>query len=115
MMSEFKLRPVGYQVMIEMEEVEETTESGIVIATHTELKREQHGHSIGWIRAFGPICYKGFEGCESPEDFGVQIGDKVEFSRYDGKESIVEHLSNYRIIPDVNIIQVVYRPGEDDE
>ena len=97
-------KPCGYYILVEMESIEETTESGIVIATKNELKREQRGHAIGVIKAFGPTCYKGFEGCNSPDDWGIAVGDRVEFNRYDGKECLEEGYENYRLVPDSNIV-----------
>ena len=79
-------KPCRYYVLIEMEAVEETYgDSKIVVATKNELNREQEGQAIGIIRSFGPTCFKGFEGCESPEQWGVEVGDRIEFNRYSGR------------------------------
>lgn len=100
-------KPCGFFVLVEIEEVEETTESGIVIATRNELKREQEGQAIGVIKEFGPTCFKGFSGCDGPEDWGVSIGDRVEFNRYDGKKCLAKGFENHRLISDNNIVAVL--------
>lgn len=100
-------RPVGYFVLIQMEEVEKTTESGIIIASKAEHQREQEGYAIGVIKAFGPTCYKGFEGCDGPLDWGVKIGDRIEFNRYDGKKCLEPGYENFRLITDQNIVAVL--------
>lgn len=102
-----KYRPVGFQVLVELERVEKTTESGIVIATSTENDREQTGHDIGRIISFGPIAFKGFADCESPEQYGVKEGDLIEFNRYDGKIPRHDKEKIYRIINDSDVIAVI--------
>jgi co-chaperonin GroES (HSP10) len=106
-----KIRPAGHYALVEVEPVEETTESGIVYRTQNEIEREHGGRDIGRVVAFGPLAYKGFAHAESPEDWGVAIGDKVEFRRYDGKESrwaeYDESLKNLRYINDNDIIGVI--------
>ncbi len=117
------MRPTGYYILIEMEKVEKTTESGIIISSDTEHDREQGGHDVGVIKDFGPTVFTGFAGI--PEDYptrncdvrytneeraamwGCKIGDKVEFNRYDGKTPRLEGYENYRIIQDQHIIAVI--------
>ena len=108
------MKPAGYYILIEMEEVERVSAGGIVIATKAENEREQNGHDVGVIKAFGPNVFCGFKGI--PEDvsaedradlYGVKIGDKVEFNRYDGKIPRHPDYHNYRLIQDEHI-QAVY-------
>lgn len=106
-----KVEPTGYHILVKVDEVVETTESGIVIATKTENKREQGGHDAGTVVAIGPTCYDGYAGCEGDTaeeraaKWGVRVGDKVQFERYNGK--LLESLENHRIIQDSNIIAVI--------
>lgn len=101
------IKPCGTYVLVEMEEVEQTTESGIVIATAKELQREQDGHDVGVVRAVGNLCYMGLNGVNddaSPEErasqWGVSIGDRVEFDRYSGKRLDHPGCELFRLIPD---------------
>lgn len=82
------VKPLGHYVLVEIIPVQFQTASGIIINTADEQKREEKGRDIAKIIAFGPTAYKGFEGCDSPEGWGVKVGDTIELkSRYDGKSS----------------------------
>lgn len=104
-------KPCGFFVLVEIEEVEDKIKegalAGFVTQTVSEHKREQEGQAIGVIRAFGPTCFKGFSGCDGPEDWGVKIGDRVEFNRYDGKKCLAKGFENHRLISDNNIVAVL--------
>lgn len=105
-----KLRPVGYQILIKIKTVEEKSEGGIIVETKQSLERERQGRDIGTIIDFGPLAYKGYKGAlelKGPEDWGVKIGDVVEFRRYDGRVPRTEGYENYRWLNDEDIIGVV--------
>ena len=107
------IKPTGFHVLVEMEEVEETTESGIVIATKSGREREQNGHDVGTVIAIGPTAHMGYEGCDGDTaearaaQWGYGIGDKVQFERYQGKLLDIPGCENHRIITDSNIIAVI--------
>jgi co-chaperonin GroES (HSP10) len=89
------VQPLGHHVLIEIIPVKFKSEGGILLASENEKERERKGRDLGKIVAFGPTAYKGFEGCESPADWGVAEGDIVELSgRYDGKFSSVSEYDN---------------------
>ena len=112
------LKPLGFYVLVKVEKVEQLTESGIYLASDDLLSREQEANSKGWILAFGPTCYRGFAGhgddgmCDGPSDWGLEVGDYVEFQSYNGILSAFENIGEssnkrqktLRIIPDSNII-----------
>ena len=80
--------PLGHFVLVELIPVQFKSTGGIVLMSDTEIKREEGAGSVAKIIAFGPTAYKGFAHCETPEDWGVSVGDTVELSgRYDGKKS----------------------------
>lgn len=98
-----KIKPFGYHVLIAVEKVEETSASGIILTTKTQNKKEQDGHYFGTVTAFGPTAYSGLQGCESPEEWGISLGDYVRFNRYDGvMEEDGEEV--YRLVRDTDII-----------
>ena len=111
------IKPTGYYVLIEMEEVSQQVTEGVlkgfVMASDTEHEREQAGHDVGIIRALGPTSFSGYEGCDAEtstgraEQWGVKVGDKVEFNRYDGKVPRYPDFENFRIIQDHHIIGVI--------
>lgn len=109
-----KYRPVGFRVLIEMDvvdrEIKEGALEGFQITSDSEHKREESGNCIGKVVAFGPTAFQGYAGCRedsAPSDFGVRIGDKVEFARYDGKIPLGDEEQRYRLINDVDVLMVI--------
>ena len=105
------MKPVGHYVLIDVAPVEEKSAGGIIMNSQEDIERETKGRDIGRIIDFGPIAYKGFGGCTCPADWGVKVGDLVEFNRYDGKiprlaEERKEY-KHYRYINDNDIIAVL--------
>ena len=106
------IMPTGHYVLVEDEAVEQVSSGGIVLATNTEHMREQRGQDVGRILAFGPIAFKDIKGCKTPEDWGVSVGDLVEYTgRYEGKESafvregkVGDETLRLRLIPDLSIV-----------
>lgn len=106
--------PCGFQVLIEIEAIEQTTESGIIIHRKHEFEREQDGQDVGRVVAFGPQCFKGFADCDSPQDWcsKLTIGSLVEFRRYDGKIPRHDKEKKYRCINDSDILMVIGEKNE---
>lgn len=106
-----KIKPAGYYVLVEVEPRSKTYENSVIEMAVDDQKREHGGRDVGKIIAFGPIAFKGFENCEGPEDWGVSVGDMVEFGRYDGKiprhAEVDESCKNLRILIDNDILAVV--------
>lgn len=105
------LKPCGYYVLIRMEPVAKTSSGGIYMQTPEQLKREKVGNSVGTILEFGPAAFKGLSnGVNEPEQWGVSVGDKVEFTSYDGKQPKSAHEPDedgenlLRLIQDQHII-----------
>ena len=104
-------KPLGHFVLVELVPVQFKSTGGIVLMSGNEVKREEKAGSVAKILAFGPIAYKGFASCETPEDWGVSVGDTVELSgRYDGKKSRLsdydEAHKNLRYVLDDDIVGV---------
>jgi len=117
-----KIKPLGFYVLVEVDEVESVSAGGIFLG---DVKREQEGCEFGIVRGVGPVAYAGLPGCErdhakyalerpqfQAEDFGYlawgfDIGDKVEYRRYEGKLSNHPDMKNFRYIPDSHIIGLV--------
>src|SRR5690606_28020431 len=100
--------PVGHYVLIEIPEVKETTEGGIILSKDT-TKREERASTQGKVIAVGPCAYVGWSGCEKPDipphkQWGFDIGDWVEFRKYDGHSSAIEGFDRHRYIPDTHIV-----------
>jgi co-chaperonin GroES (HSP10) len=101
--------PLGYNVLVEILPVQVKSDSGIILTSHDEEKRERKGRDLARIIAFGPTSFMGYAGCETPADWGVDIGDIVELStRYDGKFTRAgeygKEFENYRYVNDQDIM-----------
>ena len=110
-MSDIPTLPLGHHVLIEIVPVKFKSLGGIILSTEKEGERERQGRDLAKVIAFGPTAYKGFSGCECPEDWGVKVGDTVELSgRYDGKFSTLKDYdkkyANLRYVSDSDIIGV---------
>ena len=109
-----KIKPLGFYVLIEMEIVEETTEGGILLPGDM-VNKEQDATSIGFVRAIGPTAYVGYPGCEVSDSensepcskWGLEIGQKIEYRKFEGKKSAAKGYEDYRYIPDSHIIGAI--------
>jgi len=122
METNMKIKPLGFYVLIEMETVRQES----VIQLPQELiDKEQDATSIGYVRAIGPTAYCGYPGCEMTEQidldnggwenkdipphkcWGLEIGQKIEYRKFEGKKSSLKGYENYRYIPDSHIIGAI--------
>lgn len=106
-----KIKPLGFYVLIEMESVESVTEGGIVLPGDM-INKEQDATDVGYVRQIGPTAFAGYPGCEvegvAPADcWGLKIGQKVEYRKFEGKRSAEKEYANFRYIPDSHIIGVI--------
>lgn len=106
-----KIKPCGYFVLVDVTETEKVSKGGIVLPEEL-TKKEQAVEETGTIVSFGPTAFVGMRGCEDDsipayEQWGLKVGDKVEFKKYEGKKSYVPGFDNYRYIPDTHIIGVI--------
>jgi co-chaperonin GroES (HSP10) len=109
MMKQPPVLPLGYNVLVEIIPVQVKSASGIILTSDNEEKRERKGRDIARIIAFGPTSFMGYAGCETPADWGVDLGDIVELStRYDGKFTRAgeygKEFENYRYVNDQDIM-----------
>ena len=101
------IKPTGYYVLVELEPIEKDTKSqaGIILATSKDEDRYRNAQCIGTIIEFGPLAFKGLQnGCNTPEEWGVSVGNKVEFNSYDGKIPKSAGGKDLRLIVDQHII-----------
>jgi len=116
-----KIKPLGFYVLIEMVKVEQISEGGIILPGDLTDK-EQEATDTGYVRAIGPTAYVGYPGCDKTGDFdhddgeysispseawGLEIGQKIEYRRFEGKKSAAKGYENYRYIPDSHIIGAI--------
>lgn len=106
------LKACGYYILIEIPQKEGIKSSTIIIPDEVS-DAEVSNSDVGLVRSIGPSAYSGMSaiegetGIERAEQWGVKIGDKVEFTRYDGKRPSTEGYENFRFIQDQHIITVI--------
>ena len=110
LMDEFKVdpTPIGSYVLIKMLEPEDISNGGIIIPTDD---RDQAAMRVGLVLKFGPTALAGYElpdkkSTRGPNDYGVNIGDFVEYERHSGKMVSYQQFKGYRILSDQDIYMV---------
>ena len=103
-----KPSPVGHYVLVETPPKEETSKGGIIMPTDL-VDKEARATEQGKVISIGPCAYVGWAGCESPDtpahsQWGIEVGDWVEFRKYEGKDCVLEGYEQYRYIPDTHIV-----------
>ena len=105
------IKATGYYILVELEAIEETTASGIIVHSRESQEKEQRGHHKGEIISFGPLCFAGYSGVdnnlpveERAKQWGVQLGDVIECGRYAGEMVQKEGIDRYMLIPDQKIM-----------
>ena len=81
----------GHRVLLKPEFPEETTDTGIVVVTQSQLKQEQAATDTGRVIAVGNTCWHSFDrytpdGKRNPSwEPWCKVGDLVVFAKYGGK------------------------------
>lgn len=102
------MKPLGYYVLVEIDDVEEVSEGGIVMPKGL-TEKERLIDQMGIVKAIGPTAFVGYPGCDGDnpaESWGIQVGDKVLFEKYAGEYSKDD---SFRLIPDSKIIGLIER------
>lgn len=106
------IKPTGNNVLIKTKMVQKMSAGGIALPEDLTAK-EQTVERTGEVIAIGPCAYVGWAGCdvegkEPHQCWGIEIGDMIEHSRYDGIDS-VESTDEviYRYVPDTLINGVI--------
>lgn len=79
------IEPVGFRVLIKPDDVEEKTESGIVLALDEKLER---GATVtGEVVSVGPEAFRSFNKAAGFTQYvpWVKSGDRIYYARYAGK------------------------------
>lgn len=114
---DMEVHPCGTTILVEIVPVDDNYEGSIIKRPTNETKRETTGRDIGVVKEIGPYAYEDFKKDGLPmthSKWGYEIGDVVEFNRYNGKapriaETFEQH-KNLRYINDNHIV-AVYKKG----
>lgn len=91
------IRPTGHILLVLPDEVETTTESGIVLATSSQRQREEMAQTEAIVVELGNTAYRDQV---SP---WCEVGDRVIFAKYAGTVSKGLDGRTYRLINDLDV------------
>ena len=103
-------KAIGFRIIVEIERIEEKTESGIVIGTADQIDTAQRGCDIGTVVSVGAAAFK-------LDRFGntawCKPGDKIRFKQYAGhafreKDHLGRSLGPYyQVINDDDVLTII--------
>ena len=93
------LSVVGHRVLLKPYLPKDTTDGGIYVGHTDTHKREQGATTIGIIVGIGPNAWLDFK----PGTPWAEIGDRVYFAKYAGKEVRAGNEKTYVIINDEDV------------
>ena len=106
-MNKSGIKPVGLSLVIEPEQVQEKTESGIVLGTPEQLEREQLRQTDGVVLAIGPIAFYDERDGRGDVIPRCKVGDRIVMKAYAGMMRKGTNGLAYRIIADSDVIGVL--------
>ena len=95
------INPSGHRILLLPREVEEKTQSGIILSTISQREREQMSNTTGVVVAMGDSCY------EDMTNPWCKVGDKVAFAKYAGLLYKGRDGLQYRMVNDGDITAVL--------
>lgn len=94
-----EIKPVLHRILIKLDQVEEVTKGGIIIAADL-IKKERKAVEKGTVVAIGETCFKDYGGSQDT----VKVGDRVIIAQYSGKE--VDKENNIVVVNDEDILVI---------
>jgi co-chaperonin GroES (HSP10) len=94
------ITPVGISILVLPDEVEDKTESGIVLATDSQLERSQLAQTDGLVVAIAEHAF--FD--EKPR---CKVGDRIIMAKFAGMMREGNDGSMYRIIKDNDVVAIL--------
>ena len=99
-MNESGIKPVGVSILVMPEQVEETSESGIILHTSSELDRQQMRQTDAVVVELGDSAYY-------DEPSRCKVGDRVVIAAYAGFIRKGKDGKNYRLIKDDDVKAII--------
>ena len=94
-----EIKPVLHRILIKLDQVEEVTKGGIIIAADL-IKKERKAVEKGTVVAIGETCFNDYGGSQDT----VKVGDRVIIAQYSGKE--VDKENNIVVVNDEDILVI---------
>lgn len=97
------IKLLTHHVLVKLDDPELKTESGIIIATEEQAKKERKAVEYGTVVQVGPTAF-----IDLGREPGIlTVGDKVSFTRYSGKDVVDTDKSQYILLNDQDILCVI--------
>lgn len=93
--------PVATSVLVEPDQVAQTTESGIVVSSNAQHEREEMKQTDGVVVAIGPHAYY------DEKQPRCKVGDRVVMAVYAGMVRKGKDGKTYRLIKDDDVIALL--------
>jgi co-chaperonin GroES (HSP10) len=97
MSNESGINPVGNRILLLPIEVQQTSASGIILATEETSAREQMANTTGVVVAMGDECF------DDEVKPWCAVGDKIIFAKYAGLLYLGRNGKSYRMINDKDV------------
>lgn len=110
------IQAVGFRVLVKPREVEETTASGIVLATDKKL--DKGATVIGTVIHVGPEAFRSYNRSAGFKDYfpWVKSGDEIYYAKYSGKwvDDPDEPGVEYLMLNDEDIVGIIKHANNPD-
>lgn len=97
------IKLLTHHVLVKLDDPELKTQSGIILATEEQAKKERKAVEYGTVVQVGPTAFLDYG--RSPDI--LQPGDKVSFARYSGKEVVDTNKEQYILLNDQDVLCVL--------
>lgn len=106
MVNKSGIHPVGHRLLVMPEVIEEVSEGGIILGTHTQMDRERLAQIRGYVVEVGSTAYS-----DQPTPW-CKVGDLITFGKYSGliyKGEETLDGNEYRVINDLDVVAVHFK------
>ena len=93
------IKPVLHRILVQLEDIDEVTEGGIIIAKEL-IKKERKAVEKGTVIAIVETSFEAYGGSK----YTVKVGDKVLIAQYSGKD--VDKEKNIVVVNDEDILVI---------
>ena len=100
------IHPAGHRVVVLPDEIETTTEWGLVLGSKEGQAREEMAQMDGMLVAIGNTAW-----ADQKEPF-AKLGERVMFAKYKGVVRVGKDGKKYRVIDDLDVVAVLETNNE---